>query len=134
MIDRAAVLGLAFCLAAFNWAGTVSADTVVAFGATWCGPCQQMKSIEQQLIAEHYDIRCVDIDKDKALAKSYRVGPIPCFVAVKEVSPGVWKETGRITGKCTAGQLRRLAVAPRVTTIGAAARGAVRDVCQVLEW
>lgn len=118
-------------------AGVSRADTVVAFGAEWCGPCQQMKPIESQLIAERYDIRPVDIDKEKALAKSYKVGPIPCFVAVREVSPGVWKETGRIVGKCTAGQLRRLCVIPRTTTIGAASRSAVRALftpCPVLEW
>ena len=103
----------------------------------WIGEKKFGPGIEQQLIAERYDIRPVDIDKEKALAKSYKVGPIPCFVAVKEVSPGVWRETGRIVGKCTAGQLRRLCVIPKATTIGAASRSAVRALftpCPVLEW
>lgn len=113
------------------------ADTVVAFGAEWCGPCKEMRPIEADLVREGYDIRYVDFDIDKARVKAYRVGPIPCFVAVKEVSPGVWRETGRIVGKCTAGQLRRLCVMPRAATVGAASRSAVRALftpVPVLEW
>lgn len=106
------------------------ADCVVAFGATWCGPCQEMKPIEEALRKEGMDIRYVDIDINKPLAKAYGVRGVPCFVRVIE-RDGKTYEAGRIVGKCSAAQLRRLCVLPLATTIGSAARGAVREV---LEW
>lgn len=112
------------------------ADCVVEFTApTRCAPCRQMEPIVSELKRSGFDIRVVDVDdeKNKKLVEGYGVPSLPYFVFVYETPTG-WKRGGFIKGVCTAGQLRRLAVAPRVTTIGAATRGAVRDVCEVLEW
>lgn len=112
------------------------ADCVLAFGATWCGPCQQMKPIESQLRKEGYDIRCVDVDEHKAMKAAYHVGMIPCFIYVAETPAGNF-ECGRIVGKCSAGQLRRLCTMPVAATVGAAARNTVRVLLlpfPLLEW
>jgi len=103
------------------------ADYTIAFGASWCGPCRQMKPVEDQLRSEGQLITAVDIDAQPELARAYRVSRIPCFIRVLETPQGNF-EVGRITGVCTAGQLRRLAVAPCVVSVGAAARSAVRAI------
>jgi thiol-disulfide isomerase/thioredoxin len=123
-IRNAVILWL---LIAVVWAACANADATIVFGATWCGPCQAMKPIEDQLRTEGQIIQCVDIDKNPELARAYRVGRIPCFVRVIETPQGNY-EVGRITGICTAGQLRRLAAAPCVVTVGAAARSVVRGI------
>lgn len=114
-----------------------AADCVVAFGATWCGPCHEMTAIENQVRGEGHDIRYVDVDKDPKLKADYHVGKIPCFIYVAETNCGNF-ECGRIVGKCSAGQLRRLCVMPLVTTVGAATRSAVgavlNPVLPLLEW
>jgi thiol-disulfide isomerase/thioredoxin len=52
------------------------------FTASWCGPCRQMAPVVDQLIAAGHPVRKVDIDRERALAARYQVGPIPCFVMV----------------------------------------------------
>lgn len=132
-ILTAAILAL---LISLPFAAIAQADCVVAFGADWCGPCREMRPIEAQLQREGYDIRHVDADKDPERVKAYGVGALPCFVALRETPRG-WVETGRIVGKCSAGQLRRLFVIPRATEAGAAVRSSVRALFSpmpVLEW
>lgn len=101
------------------------ADATLIFGAEWCRPCQSMRPIEDQLRSEGQIFRRINIDQHPELARGYRVARIPCFVRVVETPSGNY-EVGRITGVCTAGQLRRLAAAPNLTTVGAAARSCVR--------
>lgn len=62
-------------------AALASAETVLLdFSADWCGPCQQMKPIVQQLAAAGHPVREVNVDRDRSLAAKYRVTSIPCFV------------------------------------------------------
>lgn len=55
---------------------------IIDFTATWCGPCQRIAPILDQLAAE-YDgkvaIYKVDIDKNRALAKEFNVSSIPAI-------------------------------------------------------
>lgn len=103
------------------------ADCTLVFGAEWCRPCKAMRPIEEQLRSEGQILRSIDIDQQPELARAYRVGRIPCFIRVVETPQGNF-EVGRITGMCTAGQLRRLTATPGVTTVGAAARACVRSI------
>ncbi len=79
----------ALLLAATGVGETVLYD----FQATWCGPCKMMTPVVQQLSAEGYPVREIEVDQDTALAQKYGVTNIPCFVLVVD-----GKERGRIIG------------------------------------
>ena len=52
----------------------------VDFWATWCGPCQRVSSIIEELAKEYGDIVNfvkVDVDQNKELASKYNILSIP---------------------------------------------------------
>lgn len=58
---------------------------IVDFTATWCGPCQRIAPVLDELAAE-YDgkivIYKVDIDKNRELAKKFKVSSIPAVLYI----------------------------------------------------
>ena len=64
-----------------DYLGTLPA--IVDFTATWCGPCQRIAPILDELAAE-YDGRIViykvDIDKERELAKAFSISSIPAVL------------------------------------------------------
>lgn len=57
------------------------------FWATWCGPCQMLGPIIDELAEEVKDIALVakvNVDEEKELAKKYHVMSIPTVVLIKE--------------------------------------------------
>ena len=58
---------------------------IVDFTATWCGPCQRIAPILDEL-ATQYDgkivIYKVDIDKNRELAKAFNVSSIPAILYI----------------------------------------------------
>ena len=58
---------------------------IVDFTATWCGPCQKIAPILEEL-AKEYDgeivIYKVDVDENKPLAKSFEVSSIPAVMFI----------------------------------------------------
>lgn len=58
---------------------------IVDFTATWCGPCQRIAPVLDELSAE-YDgkivIYKVDIDKNRELAKAFKVSSIPAVLYI----------------------------------------------------
>lgn len=73
-----------------NFAGVVLVD----FFATWCGPCQMMAPIIEELINENKDtnvkIGKLNVDESQAVAGKYGVMSIPTFLIFKG---------GKIVGK-----------------------------------
>ncbi len=64
---------------------------IVDFTATWCGPCQRIAPILEELAVEHAKdivIYKVDIDKERDLAKAFNVSSIPAVLFI----PGGDKE------------------------------------------
>lgn len=59
---------------------------LVDFWATWCGPCQMMLPIVDELAGEVTDAKVckINVDEEKELAKEYRVMSIPTFIAFKD--------------------------------------------------
>ena len=55
------------------------------FKAAWCGPCNAMKPMLQELAASNpgYKIVSIDIDDEDELAEEYDVTSIPCLVVFK---------------------------------------------------
>lgn len=58
---------------------------LVDFWAKWCGPCQTMGPIVEELAGELQDMKVCKLDIDEAMeiARQYRVMSIPTFLIFK---------------------------------------------------
>lgn len=66
-----------------DYLGTLPA--IVDFTATWCGPCQRIAPILEELAAEYNGkivIYKVDIDKERDLAKAFNISSIPAILYI----------------------------------------------------
>ena len=68
---------------------------LVDFWATWCGPCQIVGPVIEEIAAEVTDARIckVDVDKEAELAREYRVMSIPTLIVFKD-GQAVKREVG----------------------------------------
>ncbi|MEM7592960.1 MAG: thioredoxin [Cyanobacteria bacterium P01_A01_bin.83] len=67
-----------------------SVPVLVDFYATWCGPCQMMAPILEQVGANFRDrLQVVKIDSDKYpnLASKYQIEALPTLVLFKDGQP-----------------------------------------------
>lgn len=58
---------------------------IVDFTATWCGPCQRLAPILEELAKEYkgkVDIYKVDVDKNKELAEAFKISSIPAMLFI----------------------------------------------------
>ena len=53
---------------------------ILYFSAPWCGPCQQLSPIINQLVSEGINIKKVNIDYDTNLSQKYTVRSIPTLI------------------------------------------------------
>ena len=63
-----------------------SKAAVVDFSATWCGPCQMLAPILDELSGEvdSVDFYNVDVDENPDLAREFKIMNIPAVVALKD--------------------------------------------------
>jgi thioredoxin 1 len=76
---------------------------VLMFDANWCGACRAMRPVVAQLQGEGFDIREVDVDKNRADAMKFSVHSIPTFVLVRD-----GHEVRRAAGVMPAESVRQL--------------------------
>lgn len=59
---------------------------VLDFYADWCGPCQMLKPILEQIEAEHPEVEfeAINIDEQQELAEKYSVMSIPTLVVLDD--------------------------------------------------
>ena len=58
---------------------------VVDFFATWCGPCQMLMPVLEEIAKERDDFDIIEIDVDKAqeLAMEYDIEAVPTMIIFK---------------------------------------------------
>ena len=69
---------------------------LVDFYATWCGPCNMMHPILDELhglVGEKARILKVDIDKNQELARQYNVRSVPTLMLFKK-GKLEWRQSG----------------------------------------
>ena len=78
---------------------------LVDFWATWCGPCQTMGPVVDELAQELTDVKVgkVNVDEQMVLAREYKVMSIPTFLVFKD-----GKVAERILGVQEKSELERL--------------------------
>lgn len=66
---------------------------VVDFHADWCGPCHQIAPLLERL-SEEWDGRVrfvkVDIDRNRDVARAYRISSIPAVLLFEDGEPCAW--------------------------------------------
>lgn len=82
---------------------------IVSFSATWCGPCQKMKSVWNSDIVKSYlenkNFYSIDVDNDAEYAKLCGIKPIPQTIILKEKDDGDTYIISRIIGYKDSNQL-----------------------------
>lgn len=73
---------------------------MVEFFATWCGHCQRMMPVVEQireLLGTSAAIYQLDIDENDAVADAEGINATPTFIIYRDGSP-VWRYSGEIDG------------------------------------
>ena len=78
---------------------------VLDFWADWCGPCNQLTPIIEELAAAHPELKVakVHVDQQRELAKQHKVFSIPTLVIYKN-----GEITARASGVRPAGEILNL--------------------------
>ena len=72
---------------------------LVDFYATWCGPCQQLSPIVNEVKRElgtNMRVIKIDVDKKQSLSKKYKVKSLPTL-AIFQNGEILWRATGMKT-------------------------------------
>lgn len=89
----------------FEQLETLSGDTVLEFGAPWCGHCMAAQSAIREVVSEHAGLRHVKIydGKGKRLGRAFKVKLWPTLILVRD-----GQEVGRVVRPTNPADVRQL--------------------------
>ena len=80
----------------FDFSDVKSKVIMVDFWASWCGPCQTMMPVLEQLkhkMGSNIRILKIDVDKNQEVAEKFKVRGVPTFVLFKS-GEILWRQSG----------------------------------------
>jgi thioredoxin 1 len=83
-------------MSSFNQIIQSDQPVLVDFFATWCGPCQMLAPILQDVkanLGERISIIKIDVDKNQAVADQYQVRGVPTMILFQNGKP-LWRQSG----------------------------------------
>jgi thioredoxin 1 len=72
---------------------------LVDFFATWCGPCQMLLPVLNQVkesLKDRITIIKIDVDKNQEMAQKYQVRGVPTLMLFQE-GKQLWRQSGVLT-------------------------------------
>ena len=72
---------------------------LVDFFATWCGPCQMLLPVLNQVkesLQDRITIIKIDVDKNQTLAQKYQVRGVPTMMLFQD-GKQLWRQSGVLT-------------------------------------
>lgn len=72
---------------------------LVDFYATWCGPCQMMQPILQEVaskVGDRAKVIKIDVDKNPVAAGKFQVRGVPTLILFRNGQP-LWRQSGVVS-------------------------------------
>lgn len=57
---------------------------IVAFKASWCGPCKALQPTLEEIKEEGHEVMMVDVDEDSELAQQHGIRSVPTMVLLED--------------------------------------------------
>lgn len=96
-------------MATFNDIISTEKPVLIDFFATWCGPCQTLGPIIQEVARDLGDsvrVIKIDVDKNQSIAQKYQIRGVPTMMIFKEGNQ-LWRQSGVLPKEVIKSELQK---------------------------